>query len=500
MKILLIDIPLSDVNNNFAVLHKEILFPSLGLYYLRQYSIAQDSELNIKVLNLALYSFDDGIHAVLNEKPDVIGISCFTDRRALVFNFIKKIKELQPKIISVIGGGHATALSAQILKNYSFIDFIARGEGEITFFELLQTLKNKTENFSKINGLSFRQNNNIIINPERIPVLDLDIFPYPQYNELPGKTIKFTHYDGRYLFNGKNISELKTMSIITSRGCPFKCTYCSTTAFWGRKPRYRSAENVIGEIEYLYKIHNVEFINIIDDAFTINRKRAIEICDAIIKKHIKICWICETNVKTIDDELIKKMGEAGCFAINYGVESGSPAILANIKKNISQEEIINAINLAKKYNILADIFLMVGNQGENDKTINETISILKRAKPSSGGWGILTVFPDTELYKHCKETGYISDEFWLSDYCSPFYLQENSYLQLQIYLNKIKCFFLWKNKNRKLWIRYKLLELRDRFWQKIGIRLSFKKGIEIIRKHKFLNKLRHVIVSDQTQL
>ncbi len=182
------------------------------------------------------------------------------------------------------------------------------------------------------------------------------------------------------------------------------------------------------------------------------------------------------------------MNEAGCFAINFGVESGSPAILTNIKKNITPNEIIKAIELTNAHSMIADIFMMVGNPGENYKTIKDTLRIIKKANPSSGGWGILTIFPDTDIYKMCKEKGYITDNFWLSDFSSPYYLLENSYSQQLVYLNKIKCFFLWKNKQYSLWLRYKLLELRDIFWIKTGIKLSFKKGIQILKNHRSLKK------------
>ena len=228
----------------------------------------------------------------------------------------------------------------------------------------------------------------------------------------------------------------------------------------------------------------MKFINIIDDAFTINKNRVMEICNGIIKKNMDICWICETNVKTIDDEMLSLMKKSGCFAINYGVESGSPVILKNINKHISQSEIINAVKSAEKYNIIPDIFLMVGNQGENNKTISETLNILKTAKPSSGGWGILTIFPGTELYKNCLKSGYISENYWVSDKSSPFYLKEQPYLKLQIFLNKIRCFFLFKNKNYKLWLRYKLLEIRDNIFLISGIKLSFKKGIQFQKNNK----------------
>jgi len=483
MKVLLIDIPVCDVNNSFETVHKEIIYPSLGLYYLKEYVKHNQPDIEIKILNLTRLDFEQGIEIVLEEKPDVIGVSCFTDRRANVFKFLKRIKE-EEGIITVIGGIHPTLFPEQILKNYKYVDFIVRGEGEIIFNNLLAELKKHKNNLTEINGIAFCRDNEIIITkPERL-IENLDELPYPKYERINNEFFKFTHYDERYSFNGKKISELKQMAIITSRGCPFNCIYCSTASYWGRRVRYRSPENVISEIEYLHKEHNVEFINFIDDAFTINKERVKKICKLIIDRAIKVCWICETNVKTIDDEMLRIMKEAGCFAINYGVESGSPIILQNIKKSISVKEIEKAIEGAKKNNIIPDIFLMVGNPGENKKTIKETLLLLKRTKPSSGGWGILTIFPGTELYEYCKKIGYINDEYWLTEFSSPFYLYENSYLQLKIFLNKIICFFLWKDKKYNLWLRYKLLEIRDKIFLLTGIRLSFKKIVQINLRNK----------------
>ncbi len=492
MKILLIDIPLKDVDNGFNIVHKEILFPSLGLYYLKEYAKLKNPNIDIKVLNLSNKSFEEALDIVILEKPDIVGASCFTDRRAIVFEFLKALKKINSKIINIIGGPHSSILPRQIMSNYDFIDFIVIGEGEQTFSELIDCLITN-KNFEKINGLCFRKKNEIIETQKRQPIENLDELPYPRYENFDDISVKFTHYDDRYLFKGRKISALKTASIITSRGCPFQCTYCSTSAYWGRKVRYRSAQNVVDEIEYLYKTHNVEFINIVDDAFTINKKRVLEICKLLIEKKIEICWICETNVKTIDAEMLEIMEKSGCFAINYGVESGAPVILKNIKKNITQSEIINAINLADKFGIIADIFLMVGNPGETNKTINETLAILKETKVSSGGWGILTIFPGTELYENCKKNNYINDDYWLSAKSSPFYLYEQPYLKLSIFLTKIKLFFLRRNKKYKLWLRYYLLNLRDWIFLYTGIKLSFKKKIQLLFKDKRRYKQKSVL-------
>lgn len=490
MKVALIDIPItSEVDNGYAKLHKEIIFPSLGLYYLKEFAASKIKEIDVSVYNLVKYRFEEAVNLIINENPDVIGLTCYTDRRALTFDFIKAVKSVNPNIVSVLGGPHATVMPVQILENYPFIDFIVLGEGEITFAELLQKINDDKKDFDNIKGLAFKKNQ-IIITGKRPAVLNLDDFPYPKFSKFPSDLIKFNHYDGRYFFKNRKISDLKTMSIITSRGCPFKCSYCSTSAFWGNKVRYRTADNVVEEIEYLNKIHNVEFINIIDDAFTIDKQRVFDICSGLIEKKIDVCWICETNVKTIDDEMLCQMKKAGCFAINYGVESGSPVILKNIKKNITENEIVNAVRSAEKNGIIPDIFLMVGNPGENNKTISETLEVLKKARPSSGGWGILTIFPGTEIYANCIQNKYIEDKYWLSDKCSPFYLKELPYLKMQIYLNKLRCFFLFKNKNYRLWIRYKLLEFRDLIFLNTGIKLSLKKGIQFQKNNKarFLEK------------
>jgi len=482
MKVLLIDIPLDDVNNGFAVVHKEIMFPSLGLYYLKEYAQNQLAEIEIKVLNLSNLKFSAAVDKVCAENPTVIGVTVYTDRRKLAFDFINAIKIRKPEVIAIVGGPHATALPRQILEHYSFIDYIVVGEGEITFAELLNSLKTGCCAVQEINGLAFRKDGKVIITQPRALVMNLDELGYPRFENacaLPADMIKFTHYDGRFEFHGRKISELKTMSVITSRGCPFQCVYCSTTAFWGRKVRYRSPANVVEEIEYLRSKHNIEFINFVDDAFTIDKSRCIEICNLLISKKLGICWICETNVKTIDNEMLALMKKAGCFAINYGVESGAPAVLKNIKKNITESEIVNAIKLARKNDIIPDIFLMVGNPGENSSTITETLKILRKSRPSSGGWGILTVFPATELYYNCVKTGYINDEYWLTDYSSPFYIKEHSYLQLRIFLSRLRGFFLVKNKNYRLWLRYKILEFRDWLFLKTGVKLSLKRGIEL---------------------
>ncbi len=369
------------------------------------------------------------IDLIKNYSPDVIGINCTTLNRMAGFEIAKITKEKSPKIKIIMGGVHATALYKQILENFP-IDIIVLGEGEITISELIKAFS-KNIKLENIKGIAFKKNKDVIFTGIREAIKNLDELPFPKH-ELCEDAIK----------------KSKTAVMMTSRGCPFGCIFCSTCAYWGRKWRARTPKNVVDEMEHIIKRFSyVERIFFHDDEFTIDNQRVINICDEIMKRRIKIKWGCSSRVDTVSEEMLIKMKQAGCDEIDYGVESGSQKMLDSMGKKITLEQTKNAIELTNKVGIPYHPFMIIGVPGENWDTINETINFIKELKNADIGNGVagLQIYPNTPIYELAKKQGIIDDSWWLKNNTIPFYTFENSRDEL----NKMAYYIIEKNQLQK---------------------------------------------------
>jgi len=198
--------------------------------------------------------------------------------------------------------------------------------------------------------------------------------------------------------------------MMTSRGCPYRCTFCFKSIF-GRKYITQSSERITNEIKYLIKKLGVRELLFYDDSFTINRERTIELCNEFIKNDINIPWSCETRVNHVDKKLLEKMKEAGCYIISYGVESGDQQILNNLKKDITIEQVRNAFKLTRKVDILTVAYFMIGSPGDTRKTVRKTINFAKQLDADFAQFSICTPFPGSELFDNLIRKG-IKIEDW----------------------------------------------------------------------------------------
>jgi len=295
----------------------------------------------------------------------------------------------------VLGGPHPTICPEQsILANN--IDFIVRGEGEYTILELCQTIEGvSSSNLSHINGLSFKRNGKAIHNGPRELIKNLDDIPFP----------------GRDLVLDPNLYSPDDMAVIvTGRGCPFDCGYCSAQSIWTNKVRYRTIENTINEIKHITNKFSTHSIYFWDDSFTANRKRVIGLCNNIIKDKIPIRWGCTSRVDLLDDELLTIMKNAGCEKIDIGIESGSERMLKLINKQITVQQVKQSIELIKRHNIKIGAFFMIGFPEETKQDINCTLDLMKESKVDSICLSIFTPYPATKLYDKAMSLGLIPEK------------------------------------------------------------------------------------------
>ncbi|MGH7436202.1 MAG: B12-binding domain-containing radical SAM protein [Polyangiaceae bacterium] len=340
----------------------------------------------VKVMNLSGYYWERVEEVLRALDADVYGLSCWTANRRGVALVAREIKRLHPRAHVVVGGPHATPLAREMLAHHEAIDTVAVGESEQTFLELLGRIEHG-ESLAGLAGTAQREGGQVVVAPERAAIEDLDLLASPH-----------DYFD--------------THIVMTSRGCPWRCTFCGAEASWGRGYRAQSVGYVLDALERATARAPVKMIQIKDDTFTTNRKRVIEICHGIRARGLKLLWSCDTRVDVLGDELLREMRLAGCERLSLGVESGSQRILDAIDKKITVDEIIASSELAKKYGIKLRYYMMIGNRGETRQTFDETLRFLERAKPHQYIFAALSVYPGTRDYDEAVHQGWLDGEFY----------------------------------------------------------------------------------------
>jgi anaerobic magnesium-protoporphyrin IX monomethyl ester cyclase len=337
---------------------------------------------------------------------DVLGISAYTMNFNLGLEFALFAKSKNPDGRVVFGGIHPTILSEEVIRKEG-IDFVVAGEGEQTMVELAEALENQSS-LESVSGLIFKKNGQRVVNPPRALIQNLDGLPFPARDLLPMKSYLTAHF-GRSAWAVRQPST----TIVTTRGCPFRCTYCSSHLMFGRRTRYRSVANILDEIEMLIRDYGVRGLSIVDDTFIISRKHIYELADEMKKRKIKIEFICNGRVDIIDKDVLKALKEVGCVGIAFGVESGSQYVLDHIlKKGITLEQVRKAFQWAHEVGIPTDAYFMIGIPGETEKDIQETIRFSKTLRASAANFAITIPMPKTELFDLALEKGEISAKSW----------------------------------------------------------------------------------------
>ncbi|MFH1031509.1 MAG: radical SAM protein [Chloroflexota bacterium] len=333
---------------------------------------------------------------------DVVGLTAMTPTINEAIAVARYLRKARLDLPIILGGAHATILPRETLQTAPEIDALVTGEGEGTFIELLQALENK-QTLDNILGVSYRRDGNVVINQARCQEIDMDTLPFLAYHLLPWRKYKPHPPHGR---------ALPFAAIITSRGCPYRCSYCSKPIFGGQF-RGQSPERVAEEVSYYVKRFGIKEIAFYDDVFTLNKKRAYTIADEILKRGLKISWTCETRVNLIDKELLRQFKKAGCYSIAYGIESGSPEILKAIEKGITLEQVEETVRMSREVGLQTIGYFMIGSPGESPKTIRETIDFAKKLKLDFVQFAITTPYPGTKLYDLYLKAG-SSDVPWES--------------------------------------------------------------------------------------
>jgi anaerobic magnesium-protoporphyrin IX monomethyl ester cyclase len=332
---------------------------------------------------------------------DVVGLTAMTPTISRAIEIARYIKGARPEIPLILGGSHATLLPGETLTAAPEIDVIVRGEGEETIVELLTALENK-QSLGEIQGITYSENGKTVDNPLRSSMIELDSLPFLAYHLL---------HPGLYRPHPPHGRALPFAVMITSRGCPYKCAYCSKPVF-GKKFRAQSPERVVDEIAYLQEKRGIKELAFYDDVFTMDKKRAYAVAEEILKRGGKIIWSCETRVNLVDRELLRHMKQAGCYSVSYGIESGSQEILDTIDKDITLEQVEEAVRFTREAGLHVIGYFMVGSPGETPATIRQTVGLARKLKLDFAQFSITTPFPGTKFYEMYLEGGGDSNIPW----------------------------------------------------------------------------------------
>jgi len=319
---------------------------------------------------------------------DVVGLTAMTPTVNTAASIAHYIKQANSNSTVILGGAHAILLPEETLATIPEVDVIVRGEGEETIIDLLRALEHK-QPLSKIQGISYRQDGKVISTDARSAIVDLDSLPFLAYHLLPMRGYRPHPPHGR---------ALPFAAIITSRGCPYRCSYCSKPVF-GDNYRGQSSKRVVDEIAYHKRKFGIKEFAFYDDVFTLDKQRAYAIADEIIERGLKIDWTCETRVNLVDKELLRYLKQAGCYSIAYGIESGSQEIVNTLNKDITLEQAEEAVSLSREVGLQTIGYFMIGSPGESPETIRQTIQFAKNLKLDFAQFSITIPLPGAKLYK-----------------------------------------------------------------------------------------------------
>jgi|TARA_Y100000310_G_C20701447_1_gene830347 radical SAM superfamily enzyme YgiQ (UPF0313 family) len=377
---------------------EEFTFPPLGILYIA--TSIKKMGLSVKFIDSLIEggSIEEITTSITSENPK---FACFSVMSCQVLNALKlasKIKEQNKDIKIVIGGSHIASTKEELFKYTKDVDYLMYGEAEKAFYDLYNA-KNE-EDLSKISGLIYRSEDTIKINPN-VPITNLDELPFPDLN-----LVKLDKYNAYY------VKSLPVATIMGTRGCVFRCTFCDQFATMGRQFRHRSPKNIVDEIEHNLKNFNTKDIIFKDSTFTSNKEWVYEICKEIMDRGLKINWSCNTRVSMVDKDLLKAMKDAGSYMMAFGIEAGSQHVLNLMKKGTRVEQAYEATKLCKQAGIETTGYFMIGNPGEKEEDALKTIKLSKEIDLDYASFGLTIAYPNTEIYFWALENKCLTDKEW----------------------------------------------------------------------------------------
>lgn len=376
------------------------LYPPLGLAYIAAVAEKEGHTISVIESEATGETFEEIYARLESFRPDLIGMPTFLNTIQRCFIIADEAKKRLPQTKVVLGGVQVTLNPTEAINKES-VDYLVMGEGENCFRDLLACLQKNTP-LQEVYGLAWKNNGKAVFNQSQCLINDLDNLPLPARHLFP-----MQRYHSSSQLRGK-----KTMHMMTSRGCPFRCSYCTSHLTFGKSFRYHGPQRVIREMFELKEKYGADTIQFYDETFTLNRGRVSQLCGEILKQKLKIPWACFTRVNLVDEELLKKMRSAGCYQIFYGVEAATQRLLNIIKKDITLEQIENAFKWTRRAGIETLASFMIGLPTETKEEALKTIDLAIKINADYAQWQKTTPFPGTELYDICEKYGKILTKDW----------------------------------------------------------------------------------------
>jgi len=387
--------------------HQHQPFIPLGIGYLA--AVLEKNQYEVDVIDCqALKLTHEELRSEISKRqPDIVGITSTTLTYKSALHIAEIAKEVHPNCLTVLGGCHATFWDDKALQECPYLDIVVRKEGEDTLLELVRSL-GAGRVFDNVFGTTCRKDAEIIRNPDRPYIENLDSLPFPAHYLLP---IKHYRKYGKVVF-----------PLSTSRGCTFFCNFCSAVRMFGRRYRMRSPKSVADELEFVHKKYGTDQFTFYDDTFTVDRARVEKLCKEIQNRRLKIKWDCETRVDLVTRDLLSTMRKAGCIAVWFGVESGSQQVLEAMKKKLSLDQTRKAFKWADEAGMMTIASVILGFPGETSETAWETVKFVGELNPSDVGYYIATPYPGTPMYDYVRQMGWLkTDDFDKYDTATPIF-------------------------------------------------------------------------------
>ncbi len=391
------------INPSYANLFKKIKgsewkVPPLGISYIAAVLERDGHKVSLIDWDMNRYTHEEFCRRIREENFDIVGITATTPVIKNAYIIAETVKNISPATLVVLGGPHPSAVPLEVAGNKN-VDMVIVGEGEETFKELANKFQSGNSNIRDIAGTVLKDCGVVRKNKVRALIEDMDSLPFPARHLLKMENYFISHPLAR---------TDRTASILTSRGCPYTCGYCNKSIF-GTKYRMHSVEYVIAEIEKLVRDYGIKEFHFIDDTFSLDRDRAIKICEELVRRKIRLKWATPNgiNIATFNEELAGAMKKSGCYSVSFGIESGNQKTLDYINKNLKLEDIEKAFKVAKKVGLETVAFIIIGLPNERREDIGQTLKFLMKIKPDVADFHTLIPLPGTRIYDELKGKGYI---------------------------------------------------------------------------------------------
>jgi len=355
-----------------------ICTPPIGLAYIAAFLRKQGHK--VTIIDAEVEQLNNEQIAQQARKADLAGITMTAPTYNSALELANLIKQSNSGTTVVLGGPQATFLDEECLDN-STADAVVRGEGERTMLDIAGSVE--SGGTCDFDGVTFRDADTFIKNPDRKLIVDLDDIPVPARDLLPMDKYSPPHSTG----------------VISSRGCPFRCIFCASSNLYHKRFRSRSAYNVFEEVAQLVA-QGYENVTMLDDNFILNKERAFKFADLVEENNAKFTWSCTGRVDSIDEDLLGRLREVGCNGLFFGVESASDDTLKLIKKGFSTDQVINAFDALRDYDYATTASFMIGLPGDDRQKVADTINLAKQVKPDFAMFSVTTPYPGTELYEN----------------------------------------------------------------------------------------------------